>query len=95
MTRMSEAEFRQLVDGIIADKESIILHNPIGTAKEILLWMLLNSLVVYLSLSELETPCFTGRPDASMYREAVEFVLRNRKSEEFDVAAVLDKLTEQ
>jgi hypothetical protein len=95
MTLISEAEFRHLVDGIVADQESIIRHNPIGTPEEILLWMLLNSLVVYLSLKEMETPCFSGRPDASVYRDAIEFVLRKRKIEEFDVAAVLDKLTKK
>ena len=93
MTRISETEFQRLVDGIIADSESIVRHNPIGNREEILLWMLLNSLVVYLSLTELETPCFTGRPDVSVYRDAIEFVLRNRKTEEFDVAGLLDKLT--
>jgi hypothetical protein len=92
MTRISEAEFRRLVDGIIIDRESIVRHNPIGTPEEILLWMLLNSLVVYLSLSELETPCFSGRPDVSVYRDAIEFVLRSRKTEEFEVAEILDKL---
>jgi hypothetical protein len=94
MTRISEAEFRHIVDGIIADRESIIRHNPIGTPGETLLWMLLNSLVVYLSLGELETPCFTGRPDASVYRDAIEFVLRGRKTEEFDTGELLDKLAE-
>ena len=94
MTRISEAEFRHMVDGILADRESIIRHNPIGTPGETLLWMLLNSLVVYLSLGELETPCFTGRPDASVYRDAIEFVLRSRKTEEFDTGELLDKLAE-
>ena len=95
MSRISEAEFRRLVDGIIADRESIIRHNPIGSPEEILLWMLLNSLVVYLSLSEKETPCFTGRPDASVYKDAIRFVLSNRMAEEFDVSDLLDKLTRQ
>ncbi|HYJ91804.1 MAG TPA: hypothetical protein VEV84_10890 [Pyrinomonadaceae bacterium] len=92
MTRISEFEFRRLADGIIEDKDSIIRHNPIGTPEETLLWMLLSSLVVYLSLNDMETPCFTGRPDAATYREAIEFVLRGRKSDEFDAAPLLDKL---
>jgi len=93
MAHISEPEFRRLVDGIITDRDSIIAHNPIGSPEEILLWMLLNSLVVYLSLSELETPCFTGQPDASVYRDAIGFVLRNRMAEEFEVTPYLDKLT--
>jgi len=93
MTCISEAELSRLVKGIIADKESIIRHNPVGTIEETLLWMLLSSLVVYLSLNEMETPCFTARPDANTYREAIEFVLRGRMFPEFEPAPLLDKLT--
>jgi hypothetical protein len=93
MTSISSAEFERIVDGILADRESIVRHNPIGTREESLLWMLMSSLVVYLSLNELETPCFTGRPDAKTYREAIEFILRGRKSDEFDVIPLLDKLS--
>jgi len=93
MAQITEPEFRRLVDGIIADRDSIIRHNPVGSPDEILLWMLLNSLVVYLSLSEMETPCFTGRPDASVYRDSIQFVLSNRMAKQFDVSGLLDKLT--
>lgn len=93
MTQISEVELSQLVEGIIEDKESIIRHNPIGTPEETLLWMLLSSLVVYLSLNEMETPCFTGRPDARTYREAIEFVLRGHMSLVFEPAPLLDRLT--
>lgn len=94
MTRINKAELRQIVDDIIADRESIIRYNPIGTREEILLWMLLSSLVVYLNLNEMETPCFTGRPDAYTYRTAVEFVLKDRLTDEFDLSSLLDKLSE-
>ena len=87
-----EAEFKGLVDGIIEDRDVIIQHNPIGTPAETLLWMLMTCLVSYLSLSETETPCFTGRPDEKTYREAIVFILRGRKSEEFDETPYLDKL---
>ena len=93
MTCISESELSRLVEGIIEDRESIIRHNPIGTPEETLFWMLLSSLVVYLSLGDLETPCFTGRPDAKTYREAIEFVLRDRMSDKFDPAPLLDNLT--
>lgn len=92
MTCISESELSRLVEGIIEDRESIIRHNPIGTPEETLLWMLLSSLVVYLSLNEMETPCFTGSPDARTYREAIEFVLRDRMSDKFDPAPLLDNL---
>ena len=93
MASISKADFARIVEGIVADRDSIIRHNPIGTAEEILLLMLLRSLVVYLSLNEMETPCFTGRPDAATYREAIIFVLRGRTSVEFDPAPLLDKLS--
>jgi len=93
MTRISRAELERIVDGILADRESIVRNNPIGTPEEILLWMLLSSLVIYLNLTEIEAPCFAGRPDAKTYREAIEFVLRGRLIEEFDVSAALDKLS--
>ena len=93
MTPITRAEFEGIVDGIAEDRESIVRNNPIGTAEEILLWMLLNSLVIYLNLTEIETPCFAGRTNAKTYREAIEFVLRGRVLEEFDVSAALDKLS--
>jgi hypothetical protein len=92
MTEITEAEFRNIIDGIIDDRESIVRHNPIGTEEETLLWMLMSSLVVYLSLNEMETPCFTGRPYAKTYRDAIEFVLRGRKADEFDAGPLIDKL---
>lgn len=93
MARISESEVRKMVEGIITDRESIIRHNPLGTDEEILLWMLLGSLVVYLNLNEVETPCFTGRPDAATYRKAIEFVLKDRLTDKFDVGRLLDKLS--
>jgi len=49
-----------------------------------MLWMLLGVLVSYLSLSEIETPCFTGKPNAETYRNAIRFVLMGRAKPEFD-----------
>ena len=93
MTKISEAEFARICHGIKEDRESIIKHNPIGPPDEILLWMLLSCLISYLNLSELETPCFTGRPDALTYREAVKFVLADRRADGFEIDQYLDKLT--
>ena len=92
MTKISEAEFARIVDGIREDRESIIKHNPIGPPGEILLWMLLNSLVIYLNLTELETPCFNGKPDEKTYRDAILFVLKDRKDNEFEAEKYLDAL---
>ncbi|MGE3467731.1 MAG: hypothetical protein AB7J13_12440 [Pyrinomonadaceae bacterium] len=54
--------------------------------------MLLNCLITYLSLSEIETPCFNGKPDASTYRDAILFVLNDRRIDDFDPTQYLDKL---
>ena len=85
MTTISESEFARICEGIRIDREKIIANNPIGTDTEVILWMLLGVLVSFLNLSELETPCFTGRPDEKTYRDAINFVLTNRKRADFDV----------
>lgn len=95
MASISEAEFRRIVDGIDQDRTVILTHNPIGSPSETLLWMLMSCLVSYLSLEGGETPCFTGRPDARTYREAIIFILRGRKADGFDESVYLDKLTRE
>ena len=92
MTRISETEFARICYGIFEDRVSIYKHNPIGTREETLYWMLLSVLISYLSLSEIETPCFTGKPEAETYRQAIIFVLKNRKTSEFDEKSYLDDL---
>src|SRR5438477_12410567 len=93
-TKLSEAEFARICQGISDDRESIIKHNPLGTDEEILLWMLLSCLISYLNLSDIETPCFTGKPDAKTYRGAIRFVLAERRSRSFDENRYLDELTQ-
>ena len=92
MTTISGAEFSRIVDGILEDRECIIKHNPLGPDNEILLWMLLAILTSYLNLTEIETPCFNGKPDAKTYRDAIHFILGNRKADNFDESPYLDKL---
>lgn len=93
MARMSDAEFRRIAEGIFDDRELIIKHNPIGTREDTLLWMLLSCLVSYLSLSDSETPCFTGRPDADTYREAIRYILRDHAERDLDPEPYLAKLS--
>jgi hypothetical protein len=95
MNRISERQFERICTGIAEDRDTIIKHNPLGTDAEILLWMLLNCLNSFLSLSEQEMPCFTGRPDERTYREAVLFVLRGRTEDGFDPEPYIDKLVKQ
>jgi len=94
MTKISETEFARICSGIYEGRESIHRHNRIGTRDETLLWMLLSVLVSYLSLSEIETPCFNGKPTAETYRQAILFVLRERKTEDFNAEEYLVKLSE-
>jgi len=89
---ISEAEFARIVAGITEDREQIIKHNPLGTPREILLWMLLSCLVSFLNLTEIETPCFTGTPTAETYRDAILFVLRERRMGNFDAEKYLSEL---
>ncbi len=92
MTKISRQEFARICRGIKEDRETIWKHNPIGTHEEILLWMLLSCLNSYLSLTEIETPCFNGKPNAETYRNAILFVLEDRKIEYFDTASYLKDL---
>ena len=94
VTKISEAEFSRIVEGIIDDADLIVRHNPIGTRDETLLWMLMSCLVSYLSLAEEETPCFTGMPDAATYKEAIRFIVRSRQTESFDIEQYLSRLSE-
>ena len=90
--KISEREFARICQGITEDRETICKHNPIGTPEEILLWMLLSCLISYLSLSEIETPCFNGKPDAETYRNAILFILKDRKTKNFNVEKYLEQL---
>jgi hypothetical protein len=92
VSKISEKEFVRICDGIREDGDSIYKHNPVGTREETLLWMLLSCLLSYLSVSEIETPCFTGMPKAETYRQAILFVLKDRKSDDFDAEKYLDLL---
>jgi hypothetical protein len=94
MTQISEREFARICAGIESDADTIVKHNPIGTREEILLWMLLSCLISYLNLSEVETPCFPGKPTAQTYRDAVLFILQNRRLDNFDPELYLSKLAE-
>ncbi len=92
MAKITEQEFARICEGIIKDRELICRYNPIGTQEEVLLWMLLCCLVSYLSLSDIETPCFNGMPNSETYKNAILFVLKNRKVPEFDVEKHLNAL---
>ena len=93
MTKITEKEFAKICTGIYEDREIIRKHNPIGeTMEETLLWMLMSCLHSYLSLTEIETPCFNGTPTVETYRDAILFILKDRKTDDFDEQKYLEKL---
>lgn len=95
MNKITEREFAKICNEIYIDRETIFRHNPIGAREERVLWMLLSCLTIYMSLSEIETPCFSGTPTMETYREAILFILKIGKAEDFDAAPYLDKLVEE
>lgn len=92
MSKISEAEFARICKGINEDREIIIKHNPLGSDQEILLWMLMSVLISYLSLDEKEIPCFPNLTSFEVYRQAILFILKDRKTEDFDVEPYLNEL---
>lgn len=93
MTKISEAEFARICDGIYDDRESIIKHNPLGSREGILLWMLMSCLISYLNLNDDEIQSFKGKPGAEAYRDAITFVLRKRRLSDFDAKKYMDQMT--
>lgn len=92
MNKISESEFAAICAGISRDSQRIIEHNPIGTRDETLLWMLLSVLNSYLSLDDSDAPCFTGRPDVHTFRNAIDYVLTNRRLDDFDHGPLIEKM---
>ena len=95
MTSISEVEFKKICKGIYEERKIICKYNPLGTQEETLLWMLLSCLISYLSLAEIETPCFTGKPDADTYHKAILFILKDRKSDNFNAEEYLSELVKE
>lgn len=92
MATISEKEFARISEQIYLDREQIYQFNVAAPHNEVLLWMLLSSLISYLSLSDDETPCFPGAPDAETYRQAILHVLSGRIEPPFDAQKYLEKL---
>lgn len=92
MTIISEAEFARICEQIYLDREQIYKFNPNVAHEEVLLWMLLACLINYLDLSDAETPCFPGAPDANIYRQAIRHVLQKRITKSFEIDKYLNKL---
>ncbi len=91
--KITEKEFTTIIKGIYEDRDTICRNNPIGTREEILLWMTMCCLVSYLSIPELETPCFPSKPDAETYRQAIGFLISGGSFEDFDYLRYLEMFT--
>ena len=89
---INEPEFARICEQIYEDREQIYQFNPNVAHNEVLLWMVLGCLVSYLSLSDAETPCFPGAPDAEVYRAAILHVLQTRREPKFDADVYLQEL---
>ena len=92
MTTISQTEFERICREIYQDREQIYQFNPNAPRGEVLLWMLLSCLIGYLNLSEIETPCFPGAPDAEMYRQAIHYILERCGEPLFNSQIALEKL---
>ena len=92
MRKIEEKEFARICRGIRKDRAVIIKTNPIGAPEEILFWMLLSCLISYLSLTENDTPCFSGKPDQETYRQAILYVLSKRRADDFPVEKYLNEM---
>ena len=92
MTTISETEFVRICQQVYHDREQIYQFNPSVSHEEVLLWMLLACLINYLSLSEAETPCFPGAPDAEVYRQAILHILQTGTKPLFDPAKYLNEM---
>ena len=52
----------------------------------------MSCLISYLSLSDIETLCFTGRPDEKTYRDAIFYILEKRRAAAFDADKYINEL---
>ena len=92
MATISERDFVRIVEGVIADRESIFRHNPIGTEEETLLWMVMSCLINFLGLTDKEIPCFPGTPTAETYRQAITYIVAEHGESPFDPTEHLKKI---
>ncbi len=90
--KITEAEFAKICSDLKKDADTVCKFNSVGTREETLLWMLLGILINYLSLSELEIPCFPSTPTAETYRQAILHVLASRKATPFEAEKYIDRM---
>ena len=47
---------------------------------------------MYLRVPEIETPCFSGRPNADTYKDAIKFILNDRREDDFDSMTYIESM---
>ncbi len=93
MSKISENEFKQLCDGVYADRRSIYLFNPNVSRREAVLWMLAGCLVSLLDVPMLEQPSVYGGTSADLYADAIKELLQPRMKPIFDPNVYLAELS--
>jgi hypothetical protein len=84
MNTITEREFKALCDRIYNERHEIYPLNPNVSHKEAILWMLLGTLVSFLSVPILEQPSVYNTSNPDPYRTAVVELVRQRAAPAFD-----------
>ena len=95
METITEQEFKKFCNEIYRDRDEIYSFNPNVSHREALLWMLLGTLVSYLSVPILEQPSVYGTTNSDPYGMAVIELVRRRALPAFEPEIYLADLTEK
>jgi|GEM_PF-2543914 len=93
MDTISEPEFERLCAEIYSDRAEIYQLLPSVSGRDALLWMLLGSLVVLLSVPEEEQPFVDSAASPDPYGEAIVMLLQERAAPVFDPHTHLAELS--
>ena len=95
METITEQEFKKLCDEIYEDRFDVYAFNPNVSHREALLWMLLGTLVSYLSVPILEQPSVYGGTNSDPYGTAVIELVHKHASPAFDPEIYLKEISEK
>ncbi len=95
MDTISEQEFKRLCDEIYRDRAEVYQLLPSVSKRDALLWMLLGSLAVLLSVPEEEQPFVDSAASRDPYGEAIVSLLEERTAPIFDPKVYLAELSEK
>jgi hypothetical protein len=95
MNTITEYEFKTLCDRIYNERHEIYPLNPNVSRREAFLWMLLGTLVSFLSVPILEQPSVYNTSNSDPYGAAVVELVRQRASPAFDPEIYLRRIEER